>query len=214
MAQAFIHERRNPEHTKWRAMLTKWVNDNPKTATKECWTCHDLAGAMALVKGRQWCERCDTLASSILPEVSSGECDVFSDDFADSYYDILNAKIKAKLADVPVGAQPPPRDGKTDEKAVENDNTNSNKCDECALCGLACGVDRRSRVPSEVPAKGIVVVHAACRKKLIDWWRASKDCQAASKTLRLSSRQKWSHILCKANAVRDGTGTLEVKATY
>ena len=41
----------------------------------------------------------------------------------------------------------------------------------------------------------------------------SKDCQAASKTLRLSSRQKWSHILRKANAVRDGTGILEVKAT-
>ena len=53
IAQAAIHERRNPEHTKWRAMLMKWLTDNPKTTTKECWTCHDPAVAAALAGGRQ-----------------------------------------------------------------------------------------------------------------------------------------------------------------
>ena len=104
IAQAAIHERRNPEHTKWRAMLTKWLTENPKTTTKECWTCHDPAAAAALARGRQWCGRCDTLALSLLPEVSSGEYDVFSDVFADPYYDVLKVKIKAKLADVLVDA--------------------------------------------------------------------------------------------------------------
>ena len=151
-------------------MCTTRITANKKGTSEKCWVCTGPATESVKAATKVWCRAFHDGAPDILPKISGGERDLWTDDYAKTYADELcKAIIKSK-------------DGgnkgkKLDEKAVNkpdaSDDSNSreqdNGVDKCELCGGVCGDDRMGRETRVSPSVGSPVFHRACRHKMLMW---------------------------------------------
>ena len=64
------------------------------------------------------------------------------------------------------------------------------------------------RLSSVTPAEGVAVFHRMCRRKMVAWFKGDAKVQAAAAALKLSARQKWAHVVRRAQDVKSGKATL------